>query len=156
MLRTLGERVPKVSEKVPTYIMSDLLEHSRMGVSIHWRLTLLCNYWQNSLGSKGKYFVIFVYRKSPWNSKEVPLKGKFPLIYKGERINKRIFLQTRNLLQISKEIYLLKDLPLNYKMISNIQKLQSFFLQTEKDFTNRNTIGISFSHEVFLNLDFWF
>ena len=118
--------------------------------------TLLCNYWQNSLWFKGKYFVIFVYRKSPWNSKEVPLKGKFPLIYKGERINKRIFLQTRNLLQISKEIYLLKDLPLNNKMISNIQKLKSFFLQTEKDFTNGNTIGISFSHEVFLIWSFGF
>ena len=38
MLWILVERVPKISEKVLTYFMSGLLEHSRMGVSLHWRL----------------------------------------------------------------------------------------------------------------------
>ena len=66
--------------------------HKDFGPFIRIVHTLLCNYWQNSLGSKGKYFVIFVYRKSPFNLKEVPLKGIFIFKSKGERINKRIFL----------------------------------------------------------------
>ena len=41
----IGERVPKISEKVLTYFMSDLLEHSRMGVSIHWRLIFPRSSW---------------------------------------------------------------------------------------------------------------
>ena len=34
----LGRVIPKISENMLTYFMGSLLEHSRMGVSLHWRL----------------------------------------------------------------------------------------------------------------------
>ena len=77
---------------------------------------------------KEKNFVIFVYWKSSCNLKEGPLKGKFPLKSKGDFWSKGKSFCLFFLLYISKEICLLKEPPLNSKVISDIQKLQSIFL----------------------------